>query len=474
MQKGKSQLKRTAHSIVEIPIKERPGASLPLLILLDGDISFFALAYLRNLLFFGKSPSTVLRTAKAIGLFYDYYTLEKKAVPLSDERLRLVLMQFYEARRFGCPSLGWRARKGNTVADEVRYVSGFSLFCAENFGHACVNPREEQFLQAFADVNPLRQAARGHARKAYDLLYHLYPSTKEARGTGKSWRFTPEANGRPVGQISVKHFPVDRVLDFIVQTPSLRDRLCWLLMFFGGLRISELLHIYMTDITLSPDETARVVLSDPRDATYDWTGTDGKRKRGSRSQFLSERYSMSSRNLLGETHPLRAGWKSMLYDDRTQMEAEVYWIDNCIGKIFWKMHCEYMRSLRFHVPDRHPFYFVNISGADFGAPLKLSNLEKRFARGAGRVGLRTSLEGVNPQGARHFYGYYCANFLRLPKERVQRMLHHKSALSTEVYYNLDPAVIRQELSKAQSKIKDRLPTFLNADNAFMLRNDHNA
>jgi hypothetical protein len=40
------------------------------------------------------------------------------------------------------------------------------------------------------------------------------------------------------------------------------------------------------------------------------------------------------------------------------------------------------------------------------------------------------------------------------------MMHHKRMSSTEVYYALDKAVVRDELFKAQEKMAKQLPAFV--------------
>jgi integrase len=133
-----------------------------------------------------------------------------------------------------------------------------------------------------------------------------------------------------------------------------------------------------------------------------------------------------------------------------------------ISRLFAKLHVEYVNSVRRKVTDNHPFYFVNESERDFGEPLKLSNVSKAFNRAAKRVNLAPTLPGVNPHGARHFFGYYCASVLRLPIETTQKLLHHQSILSTQVYYALSNEVVRDELLRAQARMNAAFPQFLDS------------
>src|SRR5271169_6860085 len=100
---------KTVHSIVQVPIAEGSiGASLPFLIIEDGEISVLALAWARGkMLEQGSGPASLSKDIAALGRFYDFYRIEKHGVALAPDELRLLLKQFFEARRFGLPSIGW-------------------------------------------------------------------------------------------------------------------------------------------------------------------------------------------------------------------------------------------------------------------------------------------------------------------------------------------------------------------------------
>ncbi|WP_431276456.1 hypothetical protein ACQ858_09590 [Variovorax ureilyticus] len=434
----------------------------------------FAAAYLRNRQLEGIDVVTLYRHAKAIGLLYDYYTLQLESPPLDEQRMQLLIKQFWEARRFGCPGLGWKPVTYKTARDDLNAVNEFSDFCSENFGHAHINPQERVLVSSLSQNEFRAWLAKTAHRKKTDLLFHLVPATKEGRGELRRRRFglKRKPQGRTRNGSSLKHFPPDKALEFIRTTESLRNRLCWLLMFFGSVRISELAHLFVGDILLDPsDNSARVVLADPLDGQMQWAAL-GKQRNGTRAAFLLEKYGRVPRTELPTRNPEHAGWKGMTLEDENRNESLVHWSHPQIGALFWKLHTAYMRAARLHIGDEHPYYFVSLKGNSYGEPMKLGALRKQFYAAALRIGLSPSTGGVNPHGARHFYGWYCANVLKLPKERTQKLMHHSSMLSTEVYYKLDQATLKAELEAAQARLQQQMPSFLKDDRLLLtLEND---
>ena len=454
----------TLHSIVTIPIREGAlGASLPFLFLEDGELSILALAWVRQkMLNEEASPSTVAKAVAAIGRFYDFYLLEKIGAVLASNELPLTLSQFYEARRFGLASTGWTPVKQATAVNDVRAVSEFTEWCANNFGHAAANPREKVLVSCLNLSEQRAFRVRLASSKRWNPLCHLAPSTQEGQGVVTRSAFNPSRGTRSKTLGGKKYFPPDKVWSFIGATSSIRDKLYFLLLFFGGLRISEPLHLFATDVSIRPDGTARVLLAHPQDGTYKWLGVDKKQQIGNRATFLAERYGLGARNLLAENDPLHTGWKGMAFDDPNRSEGEVHWIREDASQLFARLHSEYIRAVRSKLKDVHPYYFVNVrDGATYGLPLKASNISKAFNRAAERISVSTRLAGVNPHGGRHFYGYYCASILRLPIETTQKVMHHQSMLSTEVYYALSGEAVRSEMMAAQARLALDTPNFMN-------------
>jgi integrase len=436
----------------------------------DGELSYLALAWARQkTLIEGVGTSTLAKAVSAIGRFYDYYQIAKSGAPLAADQLKPLLAEFYEARRFGNATLGWDAVKVATAAADVRAVSDFTDWCTDNFGHARVNPTEQVLVEQLNLREQKTVELKQKSRKDWDMLYHLAPAREEAQGLVTRRAFEPGRGKTNKAFTDSKHYPPDKVWETILRTPSVRDKLYLLLLFFGGLRISEPIHLFASDIKIQPDGSVRVVLGHPQDGAYGWIGRDGKKKTGNRATFLREKYGLTPRNLLAEKHPLHAGWKGMMLDDKKRSESVVHWLREDAERLFARLHGEYVRTVRSKMPDSHPYYFVNEKEDEsYGQPMTLSNMTKAFNRAAQRVSLSPRMPGVNPHGGRHFFGFYCASVLRLPLETTQRLMHHASITSTQIYYALSAEAVRNELIAAKERQALEAPELLAAPTAFLL------
>jgi integrase len=459
-------VRRSIHSIVEVPAAIRSALFIPVMIVEPGVVPVYILGYLRNMELEGAKPATVAKAASAIGLLLDFYVLVRGRPVLDEYNLRLLVKLFYEARRYGCEELGWEAVSIKVALNDVDYISQFSSYCSVTYGHVEANPFEKVMVAEMSKGEFCEWIAKAKARKNFDLLMHAHSHTEEAQGIVKKRIIQLEKyakKGNATDGNSVKPFPPRRVLEFIDASRSVRDKLCWLLMFYGGLRISELLHIYVRDITLDKKTGMAIVeIADPRDGVFQWHTADGRARTTTRALFLKERYRRVPRNAYPSKHPFHVGWKGMKHDDTKNKISQVYWSDPRMGQLFWKLHVQYMRSIRLHVADVHPYYFVATKDEHFGRPLQLGNLGDQFYDNAKRIGLSPQQDGVNPHGARHFYGFFSANYLRLSKERTQVMMHHASMLSTEIYYHLSTETIKRELAKAHELMIASIPDFLNS------------
>lgn len=449
----------SAHSVVELPIETGGIAnSIPLLILQNGEVSLYALAWIRNrMLMQGSSPGTRVKDATAVGRVYDFFVIAHGARPLRPDEMVGFLGRYVEAREFGNRQLGWTPVDRDLAIQEVGRFSDFTRFCFVNLNMPSVNPTEKKLVSDLNLEDQLRFYATLVQRKNWDMLYHLAPSTEIGQGIVTVGEFEP----RRVSLGRSKHadaFPPDKVLELIYKTKNIRDKLYFLLMFFGSLRKSEPLNLFLTDIFVK-DHNTEILLAHPVLSQHTWHDHFAGKQTTTRAEFLSRKYGLMSRSTLAESDPYHSGWKGMQYT-KNDYETDLFWLFPSIGEYFAKLHSIYIRQYRRFAPDNHPYYFINTNeNEDFGKPATVSNMDKAFYRAAKRIGLKPTDPGVNPHGARHFYGHFCASYMKLEITTAQRMMHHASKESTAVYYKISPLIVREDIKRAAEKMKSEIPRF---------------
>jgi hypothetical protein len=169
------------------------------------------------------------------------------------------------------------------------------------------------------------------------------------------------------------------------------------LMHYGGLRISELFHIYLSDITEDPniEDGAFVLCFHPE------LGSSPDQAYANRREYLAAEYNFEPRNLLINRY--HAGWKSPALKDAENLYFEVIFSSDEASKVFYDAWIRYLSLQRVDPPDcfRHPFLFTNNSGR----PETIGNFRDKYASSLENVGLQNSKNlGTSPHGNRHAYG----------------------------------------------------------------------
>ena len=454
-------IRKTLYSVIEVPVAPKiVGRSIPLLILRDGRVSLYALAWARDMMVSeGRSQAHLYRAIQGLGRFYDFYNIIYEGKPLAANEMRGLMRQFYEAREYGNEKLGWAPVSNKAARDDVRYASTFSKFCHDNFGTLSINPYEQKLLQDLNVSEQQKYYAELKHRSRWDMLHHLTPETQLGRGIIGDYSFSPKPKLLKQAEHN-DYFPPEKVLPLLTSTRSIRDLLAFIILFFGGLRESELFHLFVTDVTTpTEDGPALIDLAHPQLGLYTWNSPFTGVHSGMRAEFLWDRYQLTPRNRLALKDPMHAGWKGMMYTHKGY-GADFYWLVPEMGILFAKLHRKYMHEIRSSATDSHPYYFINAKDSYFGRPLTMSNLTKSFYRAAARVGLRASDPGVNPHGARHFYGHFSATFLDIPMKKLQVMMRHASIQSTQIYYSIDERVVREAIKKGQERMHAEIPDFV--------------
>ncbi|HYG86252.1 MAG TPA: site-specific integrase [Azospirillum sp.] len=429
----------------------------------NGAVDKDVFRYIRWLVDSQTSPSQIDLAARACGLLYDFVTATQGVIPVTPKEAEHLTWEFRRALLHGTIQpdgsdllgLGWRKLSVNSSQAYFRSVMKFAEFCHEQLGHESLPARKMDVWAVAGEMHRLRGSLLAHIR---------------GRGTPKSPKHTVRGPSNPRGHGSAKSFPASHILPLIVdgcvvrgaaptapreQRFNIRDQLCFLLQAFGGIRSSELMHIFVNDIIRMPDGSARVLLYHPTEGSIRWRQRDtGTLVTKTREEYLMDKYGLVPRNLLDKRNPLHAGWKDLLLEEyQPNYYAVVHWINPDIGRLFWKLHSLYVEKIRPSVAG-HPYYFVSLDESRLGDPLKLDAYKDRFDVAVRRIGLEPNrYQGVNPHGLRHFYGYLAIN-MGLSVQVVQAMMHHKSPLSQFTYTRPGEAAVNRQIEEGFERLSN--------------------
>ncbi len=221
---------------------------------------------------------------------------------------------------------------------------------------------------------------------------------------------------------------MDDFNQLILHEKQPRLLLLWLLLGAGGVRISEAMHLYATDIGFdAATHEARITLADPRAGEIK-NEIGGGPATWTREEFLRFRYGCEPRNMLPDTDILRAGWKGLNRNGDSPRDSGSLWLHSIYGQMAWAAHTIYLKQRTLASP-LHPWYLINL-GRNVGKPLTISNVQSLFARACRRLDLASP---GNPHSLRRMYAEALSRGTSIPIENVQAGLRRSSLLHTMAY-----------------------------------------
>jgi hypothetical protein len=252
--------------------------------------------------------------------------------------------------------------------------------------------------------------------------------------------------------------PPREEIDLIISAERNRSfRALWLLLAYGGIRVSEALKVWCVDIMPGSmigqfergftQAEPLVVLADPVNSRFLGDFRDSST---TRLDHLHAKYGLIPRPNYPDKHPLRAGWKGMLVSHERLSLSWVYWSYPQPARAFLELTATLLNLRRqFPAADHHPYFFINVANdKNRGQPLKYSNVVKAFERACERVDLEPHVAGRTIHGLRHFYKDTLKQFLKLKPEIVQVMMHHTSISSQQDYGHCESATVHEALGSA--------------------------
>ena len=443
----------TYHLIRSMPSSLMASEHVPIVIVSMEDGFFLreAHAFFHDERYSDRSHSWRLAAAKTIGLFYDFF----KASEIDD--FAGGISQHMLIRNF------LLAVSRGTILKDGEDPTGLRWKPTNPDRYAVRKSHLRQFLEALQDfsdegtVIPTRfcqVAVSSRAReyqRARSLLYHI----------GTPRRYSGKANDsrRSLGvQHKKRGFDQEALLKLLQvgcrrsrSIPAFCDRtgkptlasefnlnllMAVILMVGGGLRQSELFHIFLDDIRPN--------------IIWMYHPEYGKDRRGRmRSDFLREEFGLLPRNRVTGTQ--RAGWKRFLITDDQRMRSRLfllpYW-----HELFYKVFYEYRRHIYPSNP-AHPYLFVSTDTRYYGQPWSIQGLKDAFQAAMNKAGMEPSkFEDTNMHAFRHTYGQNLVS-MGLSPLYVKEAMHHLSIESQQVYTRPSDEAVNEHLQEAAARMR---------------------
>ncbi|WP_043274483.1 gamma-mobile-trio recombinase GmtY [Pseudomonas sp. PH1b] len=399
-----------------------------------------------------KSSSWKEKSTQAVKLLIEYINanagLFRQTTKLLASFARALEEGTVDPRTLKDPShLFWLPRSSEHCSDLLFLITNYTdwLTRQSDFKIKPANP----FRQASSTEQRMNWCAFHHKRNRI-FLNHLVDPDKHAEALST----IREVKGpqRPPSNIApAKRFPEDKI-DLLIKrgfvipdtkhpgtsTPDYKGQALTLLMHYGGLRKSEALHLYLSDIILDDKNNEAIVR-----VYHPSNGKSPDEQYPTRKQFLAIHYGLLPRTEYLKTERLHLGWKNPVLDNKDGYFSVQFFPPHKAAD-FLSVWINYLKKQRTD-PDLahdHPYAFTNSKGE----PETLKNAQRLHKSAVERVGLlHRKIVGTSEHGHRHSYGYRLREngFNQI---EIQKCMHHKSPDSCLVYIQPTHEEIRQKMS----------------------------
>lgn len=224
---------------------------------------------------------------------------------------------------------------------------------------------------------------------------------------------------------------------------NIKNVLITMLISYGGLRVSEPFHIFISDIYDDPvdDSQSFINIQHPAlgEAPEYWRKHTGN-KDASREMYLREKYGLRPRtDQLNSSH---VGWKSS-----HKTSINVYMFPSKAARWFKVLVDIYIKEQRKSSPTRpHPYLFSD----ENGNPATIKQYTEARKKALRKLGYdHSKYAGNNPHGGRHFYGS-TLNTGGVSAVHIKEAMHHSSITSQHTYVE---ASVKKEMRAQMLKLE---------------------
>lgn len=314
-------------------------------------------------------------------------------------------------------------------------------------------------------ANPFRKATSAEQRVFWCAYYHKndnvflnhLSSEREAASKSVFSRQVQRQGRSPVNLDEVKKFPeehINRLLDegFVraenINNPDpnmrvdFKGRAITLLMHHGGVRKSEVFHLYLDDISIDNKRLEAVVrIYHPSE------GAAPEKQYGDRREYLMKKFQRSPRTMYLKSERLHAGWKAPVLSSREKYFKVEFFPPHKATEFLYAFQ-QYLKYQRVE-PDGHdhPYAFTNSTGQ----PETIKNFQRLHRAAVHRIGLaHEKYRGTTEHGHRHAFGYRLAEH-GFTQIEIQKMMRHRSPTSCLVYTQPTNEDLRKTMERRVEK-----------------------
>lgn len=418
----------------------------------------------------GKSRTWHKKLVQSVSLMFDYMLTNKECYSSAKDFFDSFTESIYSGtiNEAGLDSSGlyWLPKRTETANMLLSALNGFSDWLYQEYGTIQLNPwreatRYEERLNWMAQINKNQKSFLGHL----DDIHEMSETAKLARNV--VMRRKPYAS-----KGNTKAFSEDKIHKLLWEgfkntrksyELDLVDRFNWrdiaitILMHGGGLRHSEVFHLWVQDVFHDPEDSnlavVRVYHPCEGKAPHDFKNPTTGKYITTRESYLLLKYGLLPRNMYSAQDKRFAGWKEPRLDNDEDKYLHVYWLSKEWGYIFmyvWKMYMA--KRLRDGIKDTHPFAFVSHSPKTRGEMMPLRTQRESHEKAIEKIGLTVGKHfGTTPHGHRHAYGQRLKN-ANIDDRIKQVAMHHKSIESQKVYTEPTVADVTTSLNNATTSL----------------------
>lgn len=405
------------------------------------------ISHLRYLAWYSeKSDSWKEKSIFAVRLLIDYIESApgfSKTTALLKNFTEALVTGTIDYQSSNCPlGIFWKPRDLTVANNILFHITHYTDFIAQQDGydHGRTNP----FRAASGWEERMNWCAYYH-KQANVFLNHL-SSYSDAQKAAARKRLVYTPIQLMISNDKAERFPenkIERLIHdgfFVKGKADYRSQAITMLLNYGGLRKSEIFHIFTSDITIHPNHKNEALVR----VYHPIYGKSPDPKYKNRAEYLLSETSYKPRNKYRITERLYSGWKNPLMTSKDGY-FEVIFNPTSKAEEFLAVWVKYLKYQRVEPDNPHPFAFTN----DRGEPETLKNFQRRHKRAVERIGLECKKEyGTTEHGHRHAYGYR-ARQLGLSQVELQKAMHHKSPNSCLIYIKPTSDDIRKEMRESE-------------------------